>query len=86
MPNLLDPKLSVLVKPANDYKDEVAQNDDCYTKEDERHDVNPKRAQGPMLARHCYIQIDFSPAINQVGDSSAQDISNHDCYYVASSC
>lgn len=86
MPNLLDPKLSILVEPANDYKDEVAQNDGCYTKEDRRHNVNPKTVPGPMSARHCYVHIDFNPALNQVCDVPAQDISNHDCYYVASSC
>lgn len=71
MPNLLDPKLSVLVKPANDNKDEVAQNDGSYTKEDERHDVNPKRTPGPMSACHCQIHIDLNPALKQVYDVSA---------------
>lgn len=78
MPNLLDPKLAVLVEPANDYKGEVAYNDGCYTKEDERHDVNPKRVPGTMLASHCYAHIDFNPTLNKVCDVSAQDISNHD--------
>lgn len=76
----------VLVEPANHYKDEVAQYDGCYTKEDERRDVNPKRVPGPMSACHCYSHIHFNPILNQVCDVSAQEISSHDCYYVPSSC
>lgn len=86
MPHLLNLKLSVLVESANDYKDKVAQNDGCYTKKDERHNVNPKRVPRSMLACHFYPHKDLNSTLNEVLNVSAYAISNHDCYYVPGFC